>query len=164
MLALSEQDFWFKVDMLSGPVPAHCPELGNCWIWTGSGRSGEYGNVGIEGRTYLAHRLSWQLVYGSIPMGKPYILHRCDNPLCVRPDHLFAGTSRENTQDMLCKNRWQGGRPRAGNHEGETHECIECGRRRKNQGRGLCGACHEANRKAGTLDRYPSRYEWRNVS
>jgi hypothetical protein len=147
-----EELFWSKVDK-NGPVPAHRPELGPCWVWTLKGR--RYGKVQFGGTTYLVHRLSWQLANGPIPEDKPYVLHRCDNTICVRPDHLFTGTAEDNTHDMLSKGRWAGGRPRGGDHEGETHVCVACGRRRRDKGRGLCGGCYESNRVSGTLDQFP---------
>jgi hypothetical protein len=141
----------------------HYPEIGNCWEWTGGVFRGGYGHFKVSGDDYYAHRLSWLLAYGSISDDKPFILHRCDNPPCVRPDHLFAGTTEDNMQDMLTKGRWNGGRPRGGDREGETHVCIACGRKRKDKGRGLCGACNEYHRNKGTLDQFPSKYEWRNT-
>jgi hypothetical protein len=102
-LSLKER-FWQKVDK-NGPVPVHCPELGNCWVWITSKHQFGYGEVftGIphpEG----SHRVAWKLAHGSIPHGM-HVLHRCDNPPCVRPDHLFLGTHKENMQDMTAKGR-----------------------------------------------------------
>lgn len=78
-----------------------------CWTFTGARRSGGYGNMtrGAKGGgNEAAHRLAWMLVNGPIPDGK-YVLHRCDNPPCCNPAHLFLGTLRDNTQDMLAKGR-----------------------------------------------------------
>ena len=88
--------FWAKVK--KGP---------RCWLWTASVDKDGYGQVG-SGTTpptmLKAHRVSWSLVRGAVPKGKN-VLHRCDNPPCVRPSHLFLGTTRDNNHDMTCKGR-----------------------------------------------------------
>ena len=96
--------FWSKVNK-DGPIPAHCPELGPCWTWTaGSHRLG-YGLFTFgEGNSHLAHIASYALTKGIVPAGS-HVCHRCDNPPCVRPDHLFLGTARDNALDMLAKGR-----------------------------------------------------------
>lgn len=78
-----------------------------CWIWIGSrGRQG-YGHFWWGGKCLKAHRASYMLHVGEIPPGLD-IMHRCDNPSCVNPEHLRAATTRENVQDMWAKGR---GRP-----------------------------------------------------
>jgi len=96
---------WEKVNR-DGPVPPHCPELGPCWIWTRAANKAGYGKIGSgEGAGTLAtHRVSWELTNGRVPDGL-FVLHRCDNPPCCNPAHLFLGTSRDNTQDMIAKGR-----------------------------------------------------------
>lgn len=91
--------FWSKVDK-NGPVIV--PELGNCWVWLTATTQG-YGEIGIAGRTVRAHRLSWEIENGS-PTDM-LILHKCDNPPCIRPDHLFKGTQLDNMQDAMAKGR-----------------------------------------------------------
>jgi hypothetical protein len=101
-----EQRFWTKVNK-HGPIPAHMRHLGSCWLWTGSlvQRYGQIATV-INGkrRPACAHRVSWELTRGAIPDGLS-VLHRCDNPPCVRPDHLFLGTSVDNLADARAKGR-----------------------------------------------------------
>lgn len=80
-------------------------ERGNgCWLWSGHRSADGYGKLTIGRSAQLAHRVSWQLHHGPIPAGLR-VLHRCDNPPCVNPDHLFLGTQADNVRDMHAKNR-----------------------------------------------------------
>ena len=102
-----EDRFWSKVDK-GGPIPTHKPELGPCWVWTASTSAG-YGRFWVTGRGLRgSHTVSWVLAHGQIPSGMD-ICHRCDNPPCVRPEHLFLGTRSENMRDMGRKGRGGGG-------------------------------------------------------
>lgn len=88
--------FWSKVDF-SDPD--------GCWRWTGALRH-DYGEVWIDGRKSYAHRAAYELVYG--PLDEDQVVrHRCDNPLCVRPDHLTVGTQAENMRDCGDRQRWR---------------------------------------------------------
>ena len=87
--------FWSKVKKGKG-----------CWEWQGAKLIDGYGlfYLDSENRTYRVHRLSWEFVNGKIPK-KLLVLHKCDNPPCIRPSHLFLGTNMDNTQDQLKKGR-----------------------------------------------------------
>jgi hypothetical protein len=74
-----------------------------CWNWTGALGAG-YGQIKVGHRMIGAHRYSWELHHGDIPKGL-WVLHRCDNPRCVRPDHLFLGTNSDNILDAHAKGR-----------------------------------------------------------
>ena len=82
-----------------------------CWIWLGA--ANRYGMTRYRGIQFRAHRLSWLTFRGSIPGGLG-VLHKCDNSLCVNPDHLFLGTQRDNIHDMIKKGR-------SGNGEHHPH-------------------------------------------
>lgn len=90
--------FWSKV--------SHSTDRDACWEWSGW-RQEEmpYGQIQVAGRKWLTHRLSWVLHnHCLIPPGKR-VLHKCDNPPCVNPRHLFLGTGRDNATDMVSKDR-----------------------------------------------------------
>lgn len=80
-----------------------------CWLWTGSVQ-GKYGTFWCQGKNQGAHRYSYTHFIGEIPNGMS-VCHRCDNPICVNPDHLFVGLPVDNTRDMLDKGRgrWPSG-------------------------------------------------------
>jgi len=75
----------------------------NCWNWDGAKR-GPYGGLHWDNKHLLAHRVSWQLANGEIPEGM-CVCHKCDNPLCVNPEHLFLGTKTDNNKDRDSKKR-----------------------------------------------------------
>jgi len=93
-----EQRFWAKV-----------AKSETCWLWIGATHPHGYGLLQRGGRgegLIRAHRLSYELHIGAIPDGV-LVLHRCDTPSCVNPDHLFLGNHRDNSRDMSDKRRWR---------------------------------------------------------
>lgn len=77
-----------------------------CWLWAASVAGKGYGQIKIPGtrKQEYAHRLSWMIHNGPIPEGKS-LLHKCDTPRCVNPEHLFLGNHQDNAQDMKSKKR-----------------------------------------------------------
>lgn len=76
----------------------------SCWDWTACKDKDGYGFFKLNGKQEKAHRVAYVLKHGSIPVGT-LICHTCDNPSCVNPDHLFAGSQQENLHDMVIKGR-----------------------------------------------------------
>jgi HNH endonuclease len=97
--------FWAKVDI----KPCHeC-----CWPWKAGCNQRGYGNIRVCGRVVGAHRVSMEIAAGPIPRWA-HVCHRCDNPHCVNPRHLFLGSAYDNVQDSLAKGRHYVGAMSAG--------------------------------------------------
>ena len=96
-----EQRFW-KFVRKDGPTMPHMDTP--CWRWVGRLSTHGYGQIGSAARHLIASRVSFQMHCAAIPSGQ-CVLHRCDNPECTNPAHLFLGTKKENSQDMVRKAR-----------------------------------------------------------
>ncbi len=88
-----------KLELNSMPIT----ECG-CWIWMKSTCDCGYGTCSWNGKIFKTHRISWRVHRGEIPFGM-HVLHRCDLPPCINPDHLFLGTHQENMRDKKEKKR-----------------------------------------------------------
>jgi hypothetical protein len=88
--------FWGKVDRSAGPD--------SCWPWLGARNAQGYGRVSVNRRNRQAHRVAFELAGGTLDRGQ-VACHRCDNPPCCNPTHVFAGTHGDNSADMVAKGR-----------------------------------------------------------
>lgn len=84
----------------------HVERTNGCWIWKGNRNQAGYGQfrIGRKGGTVSVHRWSYEHYVGKIPPGM-MVCHDCDNPSCVNPDHLYAGTAKDNSDDMRLRGR-----------------------------------------------------------
>lgn len=158
-----EDRFWEKVS-----------KTPDCWLWTAAvrGTDFKYGVLGVgsrpKWRAVGAHRISWQLHFGEIPRGA-FVCHACDNPICVRPDHLFLGDALANARDMARKGRsspqrhpekYRGPRPWL-RGERPPKECARCGALANPLRRAVCERCYDRDRYARHCLRATALPPWR---
>lgn len=148
--------FWEKVHRGDG-----------CWEWQAfvQPNSG-YGTITVDGKSLRAHRVSYELNIGPIPVGL-HVLHTCDNPRCVRPDHLFTGNQGDNVRDMHAKGRHRGGnRPGEGHPQAKLTDADVAAIRQRYLPRDGSGAqiMREYGISSSHLSHIVSRKLWRHVA
>lgn len=110
--ARDERRFWSKVERLPGR---------HCWLWTGYRDKRAYGRFQMRGQVVLSHRVAFYLATGNDP-GDLLVCHKCDNPPCCNPQHLFLGTMTDNIRDAARKGRLMDDpKPYVGSHVGELN-------------------------------------------
>lgn len=134
----AEERFWDRVEKTQ-----------TCWLWIAGTKNSGYGVFAPErDRTYMAHRYGWTLTRGPIPGGM-LVCHTCDNKLCVRPEHLFLGTPKDNMDDMREKGRARWGTyNKVKTHCRNGHEYTPENTETDRRGRRACRICRRANNRA----------------
>lgn len=142
--------FWAKVNK-RGPE--------ECWLWEGSTNDNGYGRLWVVDRLVHAHRISYALDRGHEPTD--CVLHRCDNPLCVNPAHLFGGTQADNMADKLAKGRGARGE-RNGGAKLTTAQALDIRWRALHGERGVDLAAEFGISKT-TVSKIKHRRKWAHV-
>lgn len=137
---------------------------GECFEWNMCRTKGGYPRVSFEGRQYYAHRLCFEAYVGEIPEGC-FVCHRCDNPPCINPLHLFAGTPKDNITDMDDKGRRRNVNLRGSAHgSAKLHEddvkCIRLLSSDYNMSYARIGALFGVG---STTVHYAVKYGWRHI-
>lgn len=122
----------FRLIPLRDRLYAQVFKTESCWIWLGALDRNKYGRLRARGRDHYAHRLAWEFEHGPITTDF-YLCHKCDNPLCIRPSHLFLGTQKQNIQDAKTKDRLAKGE-RHGRVKLTEHQVLEARQKYKSGG------------------------------
>jgi hypothetical protein len=145
----TEKEFWNKVDKQGND---------DCWNWKAGKDDHGYGKFKFNGHAYHSHRLSWIFCNGNIP-DKLQVLHHCDNPACVNPNHLFLGTPTDNMQDMTKKGRSMYGEK--GNNAKLTWDQVQQIRERRKHGEMNCVMALEFKVNRATISRVVTGECWK---
>ena len=138
------------LDRLSIPEPNS-----GCFLWFGALRCSGYGYVMLEGRGVGVHRLSYCLCHGEVPKDA-HVLHRCDNRVCINPDHLTLGNNADNVADRVRRGR-------SANFAGERHPQIKLTRQKVEAIRQTTGSNVEVAAKFGITPAYVSQIRRRKI-
>ena len=133
-----------------------------CWEWEAGKFQGGYGSIKIAGRQHQAHRVAYQLYVGEIPEGM-CVCHRCDNPSCVNPAHLFLGTKSDNMRD--CENKGRRAHPSGEKHGRSklTEEQVIEIRARRSEGARNIDLAKEFGVSRPTISHIVCYSEWKSI-
>lgn len=146
--------FWSRVDGSDDPF--------SCWPFRGAMTKHGYGRVRVRQHNWRAHRFAWTISRGPIAPGL-HVCHRCDNPSCCNPAHLFLGTQRENAGDMAAKGRAQRLRGSAKSNSVLTEECVRELRAMVAGGRSISSLARGLGVDRGNLSRAVRGLRWGHV-
>lgn len=145
--------FWRLVDRSAGE--------NGCWPWLGAVNHSGYGMMRVNRRTVRAHRVSYSLEHGPQPPAV-FVCHRCDNPICVNPKHLFAGTCADNVRDMVSKQRHLRGTQK--NQAILTEEIVAEAKRQVLGGRSMNSIAKELSVSPSAVRNAVLGITWRHVA
>ena len=141
--------YWSKVE--EGETPD------DCWIWTGARSSHGYGQLRVDGKALLAHRIIAEVAFGD--SGGLFCLHSCDNPPCVNPKHLRWGTAKDNMMDRKERGRENYPPLRGRTHCPRNHEYTETNSYITKSGTQACRECYRAHWRAWNERRKATDYK-----
>lgn len=141
-----------------------------CWEWVKNRNKDGYGGLRYKSKTWMAHRLSYTFYKGPIPEGM-LVCHKCDNPPCINPDHLFIGNNSDNMMDAYRKGRWKGVLGyRKKTCKGENHwyskfkpEIILEIRKLFKSGLRIIDICNKYNMNHATVSDICKRRSWKHL-
>ena len=134
----------------------------DCWEWTGARDRLGYGQFKHGPATSLAHRFAYELTYGPIPAGQ-VVCHRCDNPSCVRPDHLWLGTPLDNERDKIAKGRKHSQRGARNSHAKLTAQDVTAIRAAHDAGATMEALASAYGVTVGTIRDIVTFRSWRHL-
>lgn len=143
--------FWLNTDRRSDS---------ECWNWKSTKDNWGYGRISMFDTEAKSHRFSWVIHFGGIPEGL-CVLHRCDNPACVNPKHLFLGTNLENIQDRHIKMRDAFGEKNS--HAKLTRDCVSAIRKRAMNGERQRDLCKEYKISTSQICSIVNKKSWRHT-
>jgi|SRR5580765_1234679 len=152
----AEERFWQLVDK-NGPI--HPVLKTRCWIWIGSRLDDGYGQFNLDGQTVRAHRYSFFLAHGKWPTLD--VLHHCDNPSCVRSDHFYEGTDKDNAQDRDTRRRRKAPKGEANGRAILTRPKIQELKNRFSHGETIVTFIQETGLNRSTISRALNGRSWK---